>query len=124
MLIVIISRNDAVFDPILFFIRRQGFELQVLSSLVVGVDQFIDRRREFSVVDFIQRGGIADGADISLYLSFLGRLGRRRELGYGKDAKTRMMETQISISNMEKPFRIVMIKKLLSRSNNGRGHIE
>ena len=73
MLIVIISRNDAVFDPILFFIRRQGFELQVLSSLVVGVDQFIDRRREFSVVDFIQRGGIADGADISLYLSFLGQ---------------------------------------------------
>ena len=45
-------------------------------------------------------------------------------LGTAKDAKTRMMETQISISNMEKPFRIVMIKKLLSRSNNGRGHIE
>ena len=81
MLIVIISRNDAVFDPILFFIRRQGFELQVLSSLVVGVDQFIDRRREFSVVDFIQRGGIADGADISLYLSFLAA-------GAGKTSKS------------------------------------
>lgn len=89
MLIVIIGRNNTIFDAVLFFIRRQRLELQVLPPLAVDVDQFIDSRREFTVVDFIKGSCIADGADIGLYLGFLRRLGRRRELRYGKQRTQR-----------------------------------
>ena len=121
MLIVIIGRNDAIFDAVLFFIRRQRLKLQVLPSLAIHLDQLVDSRREFTVVDFIKGGSIADGAACTLASCAV--LVADVNFGTAKDAKTKMIETQINISNIEKPFRIVMIR-LLSRSNDGRGHIE